>query len=476
MKVSSGIVRFDAAGEEVSAGACDIYSLKGVPVAVVLWEKDSPRPSVCVQDAETGLCKFALVSGDDVPHFDQRDGRACKQAELHYEEDGRLKGVSIVIDENSQIVLLNSRANERELIYGLYPESRDVYFVALYNETGVPDFKETGISIDRIAAVFGSEASAYIQADRGQNMGPDYPANYRRTQYVGLTLDERLEAGRNVVQNDKKLPVCTVAISDNTFEFFVDDKPLGATDLTYKAVTVRQHTDFTGTILERDFPSGDVSIWEGSGGMVKSNVEAVNIVGTKLIENWDSREKKWADGVIPTPPYELRTFEGFGKGDQSVPFNSLDAAVLAFRAESVEKIPRVLASGETLIELDPDGGLAVLFWDSAAEAIYLAAEEAEATKVSSAADQDGQEEGLTEEQRQALLAFRENNGRFWKTRLTECWMLSDYPNVPKEHTALLQQVRNRLGPVWLTDLKSEELVRPVRPEVSVEQVGNDPQP
>ena len=54
-------------------------------------------------------------------------------------------------------------------------------------------------------------------------------------------------------------------------------------------------------------------------------------------------------------------------------------------------------------------------------------------------------EALSEEQRAALTAFREEHGRTWKSTLHAGWLRAAYPGP-------LQQIRNEFGPSWLNKL------------------------
>lgn len=62
----------------------------------------------------------------------------------------------------------------------------------------------------------------------------------------------------------------------NTFKFYVEAQ----------TVRVVIHTDFAGTSLEEDFPNGDTSAMETDVIKGLSNIEAVNLVGSRVIENW----------------------------------------------------------------------------------------------------------------------------------------------------------------------------------------------
>lgn len=57
---------------------------------------------------------------------------------------------------------------------------------------------------------------------------------------------------------------------------------------------------------------------------------------------------------------------------------------------------------------------------------------------------------LTEAQRDALLAFKQRVGRRWKEALTNHWIAGTDTNLICGH--LFRQIRNRLGPAWLSDL------------------------
>ncbi len=66
-------------------------------------------------------------------------------------------------------------------------------------------------------------------------------------------------------------------------------------------------------------------------------------------------------------------------------------------------------------------------------------------------------DGLNEDQRQAVNAFRASHGRDWKRALGQCWMAAHYPGTNRDDAALLQQVRNSLGPEWLAQVTRKEL-------------------
>ena len=79
-----------------------------------------------------------------------------------------------------------------------------------------------------------------------------------------------------------------VTRENNTFEFFVREGKVKLTlnSVACKIVKIVQYTDFTGTSLEEDFPNGDTSVFEIKT-LPMSDIEAVNFVGNKMIENWE---------------------------------------------------------------------------------------------------------------------------------------------------------------------------------------------
>jgi hypothetical protein len=72
----------------------------------------------------------------------------------------------------------------------------------------------------------------------------------------------------------------------------------------------------------------------------------------------------------PGNAYVLRTCAGLGRGDVDAVHSTLEAAIAAFDAAPVNSIPRVIRNGETLIERDPEAGLAPMFWDAEVERVY----------------------------------------------------------------------------------------------------------
>ncbi len=65
--------------------------------------------------------------------------------------------------------------------------------------------------------------------------------------------------------------------------------------------------------------------------------------------------------------------------------------------------------------------------------------------------------GPTRRQREALTRFRDAYGRDWKYRLNLCWTTGNYRAISMGQAALLQQVRNELGPEWLAEIKDADL-------------------
>lgn len=68
--------------------------------------------------------------------------------------------------------------------------------------------------------------------------------------------------------------------------------------------------------------------------------------------------------------FALRTFAGFGKVDVDTAHPTLEAAMAAFAAAPANTIPRIVRDGRTVAELDPEAGLAPIFWDDEAQQIY----------------------------------------------------------------------------------------------------------
>lgn len=64
--------------------------------------------------------------------------------------------------------------------------------------------------------------------------------------------------------------------------------------------------------------------------------------------------------------------------------------------------------------------------------------------------------GLTHLQQEALDTFRASKGRNWKSALRANWERASYPGMSVDHAAGLQQIRNSLGPEWLTKYRAPE--------------------
>ncbi len=67
--------------------------------------------------------------------------------------------------------------------------------------------------------------------------------------------------------------------------------------------------------------------------------------------------------------------------------------------------------------------------------------------------------GMADDQRAAVAAFRDANGRDWKEGLGSLWMTGNYSRrgIDKDQAALLQQVRNQFGPEWLENVTRADL-------------------
>lgn len=70
---------------------------------------------------------------------------------------------------------------------------------------------------------------------------------------------------------------------------------------------------------------------------------------------------------------------------------------------------------------------------------------------------------MTDAQRDAVTAFRDANGRNWKDKLGDLWASGGYARkgIDTYQAALLQQVRNQLGPEWLAGVKRADLDKAV---------------
>ncbi len=83
----------------------------------------------------------------------------------------------------------------RSLVYGKCPGEAGLFFAAVYDRTGVPVYKETGVRLARLAEVLGAEVAQAMAAGRGAKM-PEMPfKNYRELRFSGLTQEELVEQG-----------------------------------------------------------------------------------------------------------------------------------------------------------------------------------------------------------------------------------------------------------------------------------------
>jgi len=77
---------------------------------------------------------------------------------------------------------------------------------------------------------------------------------------------------------------------------------------------------------------------------------------------------------------------------------------------------------------------------------------------------------LTDEQRVALRAYSEKNGKAWKEKLAVAWTTGSYKGLDNNQSALLQQVRNQLGPEWLANMKIDDLYTETVQQASVAKI------
>lgn len=61
-------------------------------------------------------------------------------------------------------------------------------------------------------------------------------------------------------------------------------------------------------------------------------------------------------------PLTLRIFQGRGIGHKDVVFEGLESAIRALLATAESRIPHLRAGDDTILELDPEAGIAPLFW------------------------------------------------------------------------------------------------------------------
>lgn len=64
-------------------------------------------------------------------------------------------------------------------------------------------------------------------------------------------------------------------------------------------------------------------------------------------------------------------------------------------------------------------------------------------------------ERLTVHHVTALMRWKATQGRQWKSALRDCWQTGKYGALPPDDVALLQQVRNIIGPPGLSRINLE---------------------
>jgi hypothetical protein len=130
--------------------------------------------------------------------------------------------------------------------------------------------------------------------------------------------------------------------------------------------------------------------------------------------------------------------------------DELDSATkpLTFYVVNIETAERRLSSGAELV-LMKQGRTAAEFFEA----------------------RDNAAPELTDEQRDAVTAFRDANGRNWKEKLGNLWGNGNYgrSGIDTYQAALLQQVRNQLGPAWLVAVTRADLDKPAH----VDHDGSD---
>ncbi len=57
----------------------------------------------------------------------------------------------------------------------------------------------------------------------------------------------------------------------------------------------------------------------------------------------------------------------------------------------------------------------------------------------------GGDKCVPQDMRDAIMRWKEKNGKFWRDKLQTAWMKAGYPGASEEDACLLQQARNRFG-------------------------------
>lgn len=258
-----------------------------------------------------------------------------------------------------------------KLLYGKLPRPSgkqgaptvQEYFVALYATANhgiftLPVFKEAGVPLSRIAEVFGVETADAVREDRGRRMSIDYPDNYRVLDYAGALLE---------TSSDKLLrtPLLRTRVECNTLDFYVER------DAREKRVVIRHHTDFSGTVLEADFPNGQTSTAIGRYAPETPDEDAVNAAGRAYLKGWGALPKEYPPRSTLIPHgYLLRTYEGEALADRLVDYHTLEAALTEFESVGNHRFPRIVHEGRTLVDRDFTTG-EFIFWNFGAEAVYI---------------------------------------------------------------------------------------------------------
>ncbi len=90
----------------------------------------------------------------------------------------------------------------------------------------------------------------------------------------------------------RQAEITKIKVDCNTFSFSVEETG------NKKIVFVNHHTDFSGTDLEKDFPNGTDTVWETEVDRSISDIEAINQVGRKLLEDWKDIQEEPEQEVI----------------------------------------------------------------------------------------------------------------------------------------------------------------------------------
>jgi len=347
----------------------EVFFQRCCPVAVVLWPQGGHAPLLGVQVDGHGQFKgMTVASNEDAPTHDRKvavdDARVAV-----YRHEGRLLGLTC---HKRDGLSLAGPSVESLAIYGaLAPMaliSANVHgpFLGGYRDAdGLPVADRAAKSLgaivwgklakertpDHLAQLVHGMSSADIELlDRHVRACRHNTGWIAQHEARGLAGTEELAAVLRDRQpgSETRLPIMRVSREGREFSFYAtpsEGRP------GPQVIRVQELRDFKGTMLEAECPLGSVTEWEAEAAPGLSPLQAVRQAASAIFPRWPD-----VPATYPSP--SLWVINAFDRGeDRLTPFETLEAAVTAYRGTPCKQLPRLERAGSVLAAVERLGDL-----------------------------------------------------------------------------------------------------------------------